>query len=337
MIKARGPGMVLLLTEACLGRSALGNSVTGRDVQRVEGLAALSAADADRPVLVPLTDPVLWLADRLQHESPEVAVGHFLAVAAQVLALALSGRAGPVVLVDDRALMAPTPVFLTALGRRLGHRPKVQRLPPQPVPRPDLQSLVEALFALVPQLGGMLEDWRGLVLGAKAPTGGDILAAAEIWHRAALSGQAEADERIGLRALAAAQADRIAELTRAAAGAGTAAAGDLVAMLADPAPPLLAASIAAMERRLEDARILAAGREAVLVAQILADGTALARRVEPATPAPMPEPVAPPPDDRHALEAELAALRAERAQIFASKSWRLTEPLRALRRLAGRQ
>ena len=107
----------------------------------------------------------------------------------------------------------------------------------------------------------------------------------------------------------------------------------------------------ALDRRLQDSREIGLGREAALAAQILADGAALtglrADRDAAVTGLDQQRQTA----DREmadqrqriaALEGELHAAREENRillqdldRIYASHSWKLTEPLRAGRRLLG--
>ena len=74
---------------------------------------------------------------------------------------------------------------------------------------------------------------------------------------------AEDSEIALLRALAQEQLAQITDLTRRLAKAQNGASAD---------PQLLRAGLAALERRLQDTRAVAQGREAALAAQLLADG-----------------------------------------------------------------
>jgi hypothetical protein len=180
--------------------------------------------------------------------------------------------------------------------------------------------------------------------------------------------EAEAEADL-LRQLGAAQQAQIDEATRSLAAA-EARIGGLMDEVADR--HVLNASVEALERRLQDARSLGARREAVLAARVLADGAALAAaqaetgatRAELAeTQAEMARAGAAATDriadleaavHRAAAEAEAAsrrqaeletdlaasrheaeALRQELEKIYASHSWKMTEPLRAGRRILG--
>ena len=147
-----------------------------------------------------------------------------------------------------------------------------------------------------------------------------------------------------LRALTAEQLAQITDLTRRLA--------EVEALQEASADPhLLRASMEALDRRLQDSREIGLGREAALAAQILADGAALtglrADRDAAVTGLDQQRQTA----DREmadqrqriaALEGELHAARGENRilmqdldRIYASHSWKLTEPLRAGRRLLG--
>lgn len=154
--------------------------------------------------------------------------------------------------------------------------------------------------------------------------------------------RAAASEVALLRALVQEQLAQITDLTQQLALAQLGATAD---------PDVLRASIEALERRLEDARDLALAREATLAAQILADGTALlALAVERDDAArtldqqrqeaeqrlsDLTRQITALEGERHAVRAEASALRLDLDRIYASHSWRLTEPLRAGRRLLG--
>ena len=155
---------------------------------------------------------------------------------------------------------------------------------------------------------------------------------------------AENSEVALLRALTHEQLAQIIDLTRRLAQAQSD---------ASPDPNLLRASVDAMERRLQDTRAIALGREGALAGQILADGASLqilqADRDAAAVNADRQQRAA---EDLTAnlfqrmttLESvltaardEAKALQAELDRIHASHSWKLTEPLRASRRFFGGQ
>ena len=147
-----------------------------------------------------------------------------------------------------------------------------------------------------------------------------------------------------LRALTHEQLAQITDLTRRLAAAEA-------HLDASAAPQLLRASLEALDRRLQDNREIGLGREAALAAQILDDGAALQGLLAERDAA-----VASMDRQRHTADRETAeqvqriaalenatdaareeskALRADLDRIYASHSWKLTEALRAARRLLG--
>lgn len=116
-------------------------------------------------------------------------------------------------------------------------------------------------------------------------------------------------------------------------------------------PHLMRAGMDALERRLHDERAISLGREATLAAQILADGAALQasrdesdaqlvsadlqRQAAEREAAEHAQRAAQLEQELQAARAEAQSLQAEIDRIHASRSWKLTEPLRTGRRLLG--
>jgi len=156
--------------------------------------------------------------------------------------------------------------------------------------------------------------------------------------------QQEVAEAASLRALVAEQLAQITDLTRRLAEAEA-----LHEASADP--HLLRASMEALDRRLQDSREIGLGREAALAAQILADGAALTglraerdaavagqdeqRQTADRETADRRQRIAALEGELHAADEENKILRQDLDRIYASHSWKLTEPLRAGRRLLG--
>lgn len=147
-----------------------------------------------------------------------------------------------------------------------------------------------------------------------------------------------------LRALVLEQLAQITDLTQRLAEAQIGASAD---------PHVLRAIIEALERRLQDSRALTLAREATLVEQILTDGAELqalaAERDRDSTALDQQRQaaerqiselnrhiVAIETERRAAIE-EAATLRLDLNRVHTSHSWKLTEPLRAVRRLLKRQ
>ena len=303
----------------------------GPELRLVEDPALLARRGENGPVLALMSTPLAFVAARLEEGlSPAAAMDAWADIATQLRKLNKARR--KVVLLDDRALVAPDPGLPAVLADRLGFAIELPKVSEDAAPAAPASALAYALLTTDPELMESVEAWQQGVLGAEGIGFGreDARLAAQAWQPAGVA-QASADRAALLQEINAQQVSQIEAGTRRIAelevqveqGAGVQA-----------EETVLRASIEALERRLAEAEARRRGLETVLGAQILTDGAAL-QAAE---------------GEAGQLRAELDAVRQELEQahaqmnevcvelekVFASKSWRMTEVFRASRRFLGR-
>lgn len=345
----RDPEVLVALTDACCRGAELGNGLAALGFARAEGLAALADLAARAPeaaVLVPVSDPVLWLADRLDDLDPDAALAEWARAQAAAMELRTRHAGLRVALVDDRALAGGAAELVAALQQALQRPLRLKQLPPLSEPSADRRALAELILGQDADLAEMVQDWRAVVTGASAPARADLMAAADLWRQAGTGLAApiwdDGELRV-LRRLVATQAEQLAALTRHASALE---AGQPVQPVpdADPEELVLArASLTALDnQRLAEAEA-ARRREAVLVAQILADGARLRAAADPEALAEalaevrsLREALVTANDALMAAHSRIQALESEISALRAPPADKPPARLRAARRLLGK-
>ena len=277
-------------------RHLLGDTGLARQTGLPEDLTRAMAQPGKRPVMVLLHDPVVSLAHRLADgAAPQTGLHHWMTWAESLLKAQRKDRRR-ITLVDARLFAVGTTDDHARLAQRLGVPVPDPGTALNPGAPPAALRLLAALalLAVTPRANDLAQELRALML---QPETGPV--SAETVQAALTRTDAIASEETRLLREGMRLQNEIVDQLAAAKTRNS----ELVARLADH--ELLAAEVDALSRQLAEAEAARKRHTALLGAQLLDDG------------------------ERLAVSERKAA---ELGRVYASRSWRITRPLRSLRR-----